>query len=625
MTTASPSGEVKHLAMKVHDVGFLLDRLGQDCHPLQFLRELTQNSIEAIQRTKRPGEVVWDVDWLTYELADTPLFKLCIIDTGDGMTGPDMMRFINHLSSSGGKQAMDANYGIGAKIAAATRNPHGVIYQSWRSADGWMIDLNRDGRTNEYGLRQFRLEDGGFEHFLPLEESVMPDAIRKAGSGTKVILMGRSHDEDTLRPPPGTPSPSRWISKYLNSRYFKFPESIVVKAREGWEFPRTDTDNNVLRVLTGQKKYLDTHSEQRGVQKITGAKVYWWILKDEPARGNNSGFIESSGHVAALYKDELYDRVASRSGSMRLQQFGITFGATFVVIYVEPIADAGRVLATNTARTTLLINSESLPWEEWAAAFRENLPAPLADFVAEKAAKAAGTDHSKSIKERLKEVMGLYKVSRYRPSPQGQWAVDPEAIAKMSNEPDAAGRNSGDGGGAGEDRLVGTGVRGRKQTERGSIYHLFEKKGGLEADKVRADPFPKTDWISVSNGTREKGDLEDRAARYIKESNHLLINADFRVFADMISHFAEQVGGTLETHESVREIVRAWFEQALVETVIGIQALRNSREWSSEDIDGALSETSLTAAVMQRYHINFAVRRELGSKFGKLGQGANKG
>lgn len=623
MTTATPSGEVKHLAMKVHDVGFLLDRLGQDCHPLQFLRELTQNSIEAIQRAKRPGEVVWDVDWLTYELADQPVFKLCVIDSGDGMTGPDMMRFINHLSSSGGRQAMDANYGIGAKIAAATRNPHGVIYQSWRKSDGWMIDLRRDERSHEYGLRQFRLDDGSFEYYLPLEDSVMPDLIRKAGSGTKVILMGKSQDEDTMRPPAGTPSPSRWISKYLNSRYFRFPDNVTVKAREGWEFARTDTDNNVLRTLTGQQKYLDAHAEQHGVQKIPGAKVHWWILKDEPARGNNSGFIESSGHIAALFKDELYDRYVSRAGSMRLQQFGITFGATFVAIYVEPVADAGRSLTTNTARTTLLLNNEPLPWEEWASDFRENLPKALSDFVAEKAARAAGTDHSKSIKERLREVMALYKVSRYRPTPQGQWAVDPEAIAKMSIEPDAAGR-TGTEVGSGGDRSTGAGAAGRKQTERGNIYHLFEKKGGIEADKVRADPFPETTWISLSNGTRDKGELEDRAARYLKESNHLLINADFRVFADMVSHFTEQLGGNPETLEPIREIVRAWFEQALVETVIGIQALRNSREWSTDDIDAALSETALTAAVMQRYHINFAVRRELGSKFGKLSAGTVK-
>ena len=69
------------LAMTVHNTGFMVDRLGQDCSPLQFLRELTQNSIEAIRgRGDGTGEIVWDVDWDTYELQG--VYKLCVIDDG---------------------------------------------------------------------------------------------------------------------------------------------------------------------------------------------------------------------------------------------------------------------------------------------------------------------------------------------------------------------------------------------------------------------------------------------------------------------------------------------------------------------------------------------------------------
>src|SRR4030067_1091327 len=97
----------------LEQTGFLLDRMAKDCSDLQFLRELTQNSIEAILRTpKKSGEIVWDVDWTTYDL--TGIYKLCVTDNGDGMTGEDMLRYINHLSSSGVVQAHNANYGVGA-------------------------------------------------------------------------------------------------------------------------------------------------------------------------------------------------------------------------------------------------------------------------------------------------------------------------------------------------------------------------------------------------------------------------------------------------------------------------------------------------------------------------------
>ena len=68
----------------------------------------------------------------------------------------------------------------------------------------------------------------------------------------------------------------------------------------------------------------------------------------------------------------------------------------------------------------------------------------------------------------------------------------------------------------------------------------------------------------------------------------------------------------------VEKSVRDWFEQALVETVIGVQALKDSKEWSVEEIDKALSEEALTATVMSRYHVNNSVKRELGTKLGKL-------
>src|SRR6266567_3708578 len=149
------------LPFSVAQTGFLLDRLARDCGDLQFLRELTQNSIEAILRTPdKTGEVVWDVDWVTYDLEG--IYKLSVTDNGDGMTGPDMEKYINHLSSSGGIQAHHANFGVGAKIAAATRNQAGLIYLSWRDGVGSMIHLWKDTQTGDYGLHQIQRPDGTF-------------------------------------------------------------------------------------------------------------------------------------------------------------------------------------------------------------------------------------------------------------------------------------------------------------------------------------------------------------------------------------------------------------------------------------------------------------------------------
>jgi hypothetical protein len=604
---AKPAQGLDTLPLEVSNTGFLLDRLGSDCHPLQFLRELTQNAIEAIGRTaEKTGEIVWDVDWTAVDLGDYANFKLCVIDNGDGMTGEEMVKYINHLSSSGSAQSMSGNYGVGAKIAAATRNHAGLIYLSWKNGRGSMIHLWRDPQTGQYGLMQFERPDGTHGHFTEVDDAVKPDLIKD--HGTKIVLLGNDIGSDTMLAPPDVSSPSRWIAKYLNARFFAFPDTITVKAREGWEHPRTDTDRNVLRKIVGEREYLKQHSEASGSVSLTNAKAHWWILKDETALSNNSGFVESSGHVAALYKNELYDLRSARAGRAELQHFGVLYGHNRVVIYVEPKPPNANSITTNTARTTLLLDQQPLPWSDWEAEFRENMPDEIAQLMEQIAAKTSPGDNSKSIRDRLKALMDLYRVSRYRATPAGSLMIDNQRPTRGGQSRQLElGPGSGDGGRSGP-----------KGGTAGGIYSVFQKKDGVPGQLVKPDPFPKVEWVSIKNDTRTAGDIEDRAARFLADQNVLLINADFRVFTDLIDRFMSEIGQP-NVRPTVTAAVHGWFEQALVEAVIGVQALNGSKEWNVAEIDKALSEEALTLAVMPRYHVFNSVKRELGSKLGKLG------
>ena len=607
MTTRLFPAGYKTLPMTVKNTGFLLDRLGQDCHPLQFLRELSHNSVQAIERTGNAGEIVWDVDWNQFELAG--VMKLCIIDTGDGMTGEEMVEHINKLSSSGAEQSLSGNYGVGAKIAAATRNHAGLVYLSWKNGQGAMIHLWRNPVDGVYGLKQQQRADGTYSDFLEIDDSVKPHIIKQ--HGTMIVLLGNSDDQNTMDAPAGAASASRWIAKYLNTRYYTLPKNITLKAREGWQFQRSDTDRNVMRTLVGQQHYLDEHAKAHGVVELKpDAKAHWWILKDEPALSNNSGFIESSGHVAALYQNELYEMVTARSGTARLQQFGVIFGMRQVVIYVEPTSEPSNQLTTNTARTILLINNEPLPWTDWATDFREKMPKEIQAFVEERAAQSETPDHSKTIRERLRPLLNLFRVSRYRPTPMGELNLDEMQTVR-------GGRPSSSGTG-GQQSTGGGNGSGKTGGVLGNIYSLFEKKDGVSGERVRPDPFPTVNWVTSRDGTREANELEDKAARFIDDQNRLLINGDFRVFTDLVEHWHKEFGGNEAIRKTVEDVVHSWFEQALIETVIGVQAMKGGREWPIESIKAALSDEALTAAVMQRYHVNNSVKRELGAKLGKL-------
>ena len=607
MREARSSSDNKTLLLQVANTGFMLDRLGMDCAPLQFLRELTQNAIEAILRKpERTGLVVWDVDWVTYDLADG-LFKLCVTDEGDGMTGEELVKYINHLSESGNGQSHYANFGVGAKIAAATRNHAGLIYLSWKDGVGSTVHLWRDPSSGQYGLQLQERPEGEYGHWAHIEDAVKPEMIGQ--SGTKVVLCGNAADQNTMTAPDGAPSPSRWITRYINTRYYRFPEGVVVKAREGWEYDRKDIDRNNLRTLTGQKKYLDQHAEHSGTVELTNAIAYWWVLRKEGALSQNSGIIASSGHCAALHKDELYEMTTGRASTATLQNFGVIFGYHQVVIDVEPILEAGLDITTDTARTRLLINSQPLPWADWAAQFREHMPQEIVDHMEAVAAASESSDHQDAIKDRLKQIEELFRFSRYRPAARGPILIDPENLApggKPRERPpgETHGRSSGAGSAGGK---------------AGSVYSLFLAQNGVTGKEVRPNMFPDVRWISLQDGTREPGDMEDRAAKYLPSSNQLLINADFRVFSDMVKRWGEYYAGApAGSAKVIAEVVREWFEQSLVEAVISSNGLRGSKEWTDEQIDKLLSEEGLTAVVLPRWHIEQSIKRSLGAKLGSI-------
>ena len=131
---------------------------------------------------------------------------------------------------------------------------------------------------------------------------------------------------------------------------------------------------------------------------------------------------------------------------------------------------------------------------------------------------------------------------------------------------------------------------------------------------LRGYLFPRTVWIGVEDGTCALGFLEDRAAIYLPEQNLLQISRDFWVFGGMVEHCNKVAAAQIGAEPVVEATVRGWYEQALVETVIGVRALRHRKEWSDRDIEKALSPEALTAAVMQRYHVARCTAEELQRK-----------
>lgn len=588
------------LEMKVANMTFMLERLAQDCAPLQFVRELTENGIQSIESLGgQAGEIRWDVAWNRYDLEPKAGYKLALIDTGIGMTGPEMVSYINQLSSSMHRQSKHGNFGMGAKVAASPRNTLGLVYVSWKGGRGAMIHLWKDPDTDTYGLR--RHPNGEF--WLAVTDDIKPEPIKH--HGTMVVLLGNKHGENTMDAPPEASIPSRWITRYLNSRYFRFPKSVVVKARENWTSPRDDK-HNMLRRVVGYEAWLKANSTDGGSFALKDATAYWWILKEKV---DDSGSHFAGGHAAALYDDELYEMAVGRPGVARLQSFGVIFGYNRVVIYVEPQQDQNGGLTANTARTHLLINGQPLPWTEWASEFRERMPEPIVRLMDQVAAGASNAEYASSIRERLKQIRELFKFSRYRPAADGKHLIEDDFTNTGGNTPDSGTSTAGSKGGGGSKHGGG---------RAGDIYALFADAGNTPAEEVGGFADPQFKWVSVVDGSRTSDFLEDRAAKYLPEANTIQGNADFRVFRDMIARWRKFYSFLPTAEPVVEAIVKEWFQQQLVETVLGALALRKSGNWSEQEVQELWSENALTAAVLPRYHVDERIKRSLGSKLGTL-------
>jgi hypothetical protein len=100
-----------------------------------------------------------------------------VIDTGTGMAPDQLARYINQLASSGREQSHTANFGVGAKVAAGSRNPHGLEYRSWHHGHGALVRFKRH-RDGRWGLEPQRWPDGDHDYWRPLGEPDKPWLLR---------------------------------------------------------------------------------------------------------------------------------------------------------------------------------------------------------------------------------------------------------------------------------------------------------------------------------------------------------------------------------------------------------------------------------------------------------------
>lgn len=595
--------------MGVANVGFLIENLGKDAGELQYLRELVQNSIESILRRRGDEEGRIEIDFEEVK----GVKKLRITDNGIGMTPDEVQENINRLSASAGTQAFDKNFGIGAKITAAVKNPHGVMYKAWKDGEGSVTILGRqDGRYGRLGWRN--AEDDSVDYWLPLPESDKPPIINR--NGVSVVLLGKSDEDDTTIPPAGAELPSQWVAAYLERRYFEVPSNITIKVLRPVEI--FDSGRGTMRAIhdtiRGARYYLNKHSDYHGTVQLPSAdaRVHWWILSEDISQGGKTW--NNRGHVGALYQDEVYELRVGQSRTSALKDFGVYAGHGRIVIYVEPT----NVLGANTARSSLILHGGvPIDYAVIGAEFADRMPDELAGFMSGQVS-AEHADHRKSILKNLKEVEDALEQARYRRSPKAK-------LEHVEVEPGGRSTHIDESRDTRPTQSVS-----RAQDATGRVGSEYLRKAREEMDRLRAkradvDPLPKIVWDE--DGTSVPA---GRAATYAKAIHLVTANAKFDFYLDLLEWSVEEAKNRsasdvdADTLQKICEDeVRRWFEESLAQAVVVLRPMAHDGRWGPKVYDTGLSDEGLTAAVVShRWLLLSAIKRGLAGRLGRMKEAA---
>lgn len=638
--------------LEVERMGFLLERLAADTPPDQQLRELNQNSIEAILRRQRGGDtsagkIVWDIDWPFY--TSNGSYKLSITDNGDGMSAEDMVRYLNNLSvqGAGGSQGLTANFGVGAKITALARNPHGLVYRSWRNSHGAMVQLHRDDEQGEYGLRAHKLLDGTVTYHPPLTTIGKPPLIKD--SGTKVTLLGDSLEANTALP---VGRNANWVLAFLHSRYFELPPNIEIAVRvltrDTSKWPKSEpvpsekTYN--LQTVSPLRQLFDSYSniETRGVERLSNADVYWWVFENaEDVTKKLSTRSASTGRLGVVFQNEVYLEKRSDASRRAMVHFGIVYGVDHVCLYIVPRPDSGLSIRADTGRSRVLLNDEDVDsgdWlQRWGGEFKQKLPKPIVDLQASYLSKL-GADNSEDARrrvlERINSLGQLLNPTRYRADPEGVVFGDGLTEAEIKIQRPQPKASEDEESSVEDEEIIQTTLtedgearitRERRPRKKTPVFSDIAEHGDdttlVIPVKERLPDFD-FDWVSRATGTRGETEMVDKAAELVGDlitGRKLKINADFRGFRDMLDQVQKEFNpaNDQKLQSKILENVKDWYATQLVEAILAVRGLRNQGTWLRDDVEVALSSKALTAVAMCRLLVREKIRSSLLREIGK--------
>lgn len=647
---AAEADPARLVQMGMGSNGPLVDRAYAEALPYQYARELVKNGIEAGATYIEVG-----IDWDQVAASKGSVYRLRYRDNGCGMSEDELEAYFNHISA--GSKVLDAhgNFGVGAKISLLPWNHKGVIVMSWQNGDGSMIRLRRVNTLN-YGLQKWAValdddegnpetDDQGnplamwhkvidaYDEYTP--EWVKSETPSGTGSGTVIVCLGNTGNEDTILGPEGRGTVKQHTLA-LNTRFFDIPPDVTVvcqelanKSKADWPLrpvPVSASSPNGInnRTVNGARYFLDrfTRPENKGSVQLNGAKAHWWLMDEEVTeksgrtvvRHNINSFAMATGFIGALYDNELYDvATGTAEARQRYHAFGVIREPVWskLTIVVEPTKsdDTSGVLGVfpNGARSRLYYSGSAtaeLPWADWGLEFMRALPGPIREAID----KAAIANQTVDISDKLKALLPRMRQRFYRPSASGPILA---AFSRGGDDSSRARRKKKRRGGSAPARP--------SVAQSGSTAGATENPAGpsrASAFNPRID-VPRIDWVPEGDMT-----FSNRAAEYVRNAHQILINKDFWLFKQEFEYWASMYQSVQGAQRHVTEVIQEVYGLALGSRVMHAWTLQGKPGWEDDDqFQKLVSPESLTLACLGIAHADAQIAPKIGGRLGAAARG----
>ncbi len=150
---------------------------------------------------------------------------------------------------------------------------------------------------------------------------------------------------------------------------------------------------------------------------------------------------------------------------------------------------------------------------------------------------------------------------------------------------------------------------------------LKGKRGARKAMPVDheavLDTLPAFEWLSIKDGTRSIGELEDLALRYDEHHHRLQLNRDFRGFKPLFDRFLADYAHVPGATDLIEQAVREEIAYVAFETMQWALALSHSSARTVASRRQMLSPESLTVGLTPRLMVHAKLLKAFAQRFGK--------